>query len=446
MSTSIPERIGGFYIESLLGKGGMALVYKAHPPDGGPPVALKVLPKKYGWGAEYVKRFKREIEAYRIVSSPYLVEIFQEGEDDDYYFFSMELLEGPSLGGLIREKGPLPEEMTVRIGHQLSCALEDLHAREVIHRDIKPANIMMVGEDAIKLMDLGLAKIVEWTSLTYSGDAIGSPRYMAPEVVLGEDVDFRVDIYQVGLVLYECLAGRPAFESESFEHLLAMIVERYPEDLSRLRDDVSRDLLNLVRACIQKDREKRVRSAGELRLLLEAMMEGEPVDMPSVPIKSMSSRAIRRGAAGGTGGRGLSPSGGLIVVEEDDDGEFELPPWFPKVLAATVAGFVLAALLLYLLLARGGGPGVSEVTVGVRRGRVVVRWKTARPVPTRLYYETSGGTRRIYVNPSEGECLEHTIELDRVEGGRVSPEGDERWYDVPSVSSAADAGLSGPSR
>src|SRR5262245_54130989 len=210
-----PDRIGRYRILHKLGQGGMGVVYAAEDPSLGRRVALKTITHS---DDDSRQRFRREARAAASVSHPNACQIFEIGEDAGRLFIAMELLDGEPLAERLK-RGPLPLADTLSLGREMLSALDALHAQGVIHRDVKPSNVFLTSRGT-KLLDFGLARPLSSDSggalsleddLTRSGLIVGTPRYMAPEQVLGDPIDARTDVFATGAVLFEALAGRVAF-------------------------------------------------------------------------------------------------------------------------------------------------------------------------------------------------------------------------------------------
>jgi serine/threonine protein kinase len=231
--TATPERIGRYRILHKLGQGGMGIVYAAEDPSLGRRLAVKTITHS---DEESRMRFRREARAAASVSHPHACQIFEIGEDKGRLFIAMELLEGEPLSERLR-RGPLPVAETLGLGREMLSALGALHAQGVVHRDLKPSNVFLTPHGT-KLLDFGLARplsadsggpLTPETDLTRSGLLVGTPRYMAPEQILGDAIDARTDIFAAGAVLFEALAGRPAFPgTKAVEVMQATLHEQPP--------------------------------------------------------------------------------------------------------------------------------------------------------------------------------------------------------------------------
>jgi serine/threonine-protein kinase len=259
---------GRYEIKEILGMGGMGVVYRAMDRELGEPVAIKTLRTEVvGSDGVALERFKQEIRLARKITHRNVVRTYDLGETNGTYYITMEFVEGTSLKQLIQSRGRLPVPVTLTIGKQLCRALEVAHEQGVIHRDIKPQNIVVEPNGFLKVMDFGIARLAkapQGKGLTEVGTAIGTPDYMSPEQLLGEELDPRSDLYSAGVVLYECLTGRPAFVADTVYALVAKHLEEEPLDPRELNAEVSPPLAQLVLRAMAKQRDDRYQSAAEL--------------------------------------------------------------------------------------------------------------------------------------------------------------------------------------
>ena len=225
----LPARIGDYELRRELGRGGMGVVYEAHEVTLDRTVALKILPRKFSSDPAYVARFLNEARAAARLDHPNIVMVHVVGEAAGRRFIAMELVRGAPLSSQIRAEQPLPALKALSLVRQVAAALSAAHAHGVIHRDIKPQNIMVDTEGRVKVLDFGLAKLHGSTAaLTATGASLGTPRYMAPEQIQGRPADARTDIYSLGIVLFELLAGRPAFDADSPMAVMYQIAHEGP--------------------------------------------------------------------------------------------------------------------------------------------------------------------------------------------------------------------------
>lgn len=265
---------GRYEVKSILGMGGMGVVYRAYDKELGEPVAIKTL-KSDAMASDttLLQRFKDEIRLARKITHRNVVRTHDLGEVEGMYYITMEFVEGTSLKHLIASRGVLPVQVTVTLGKQLCRALEVAHEQGVIHRDIKPQNLIVEPSGTLKVMDFGIARLATRTDgVTQAGMAIGTPEYMAPEQLLGDNVDFRADLYAAGCVIFECLTGRPPFTADSPITLVAKQLEEIPPSPASLNAEVPEPLAHLVLRTLSKNPGERPQSAAELHDALDAVV------------------------------------------------------------------------------------------------------------------------------------------------------------------------------
>jgi len=233
MNPTMPQAIGRYRVLEKLGEGGMGIVYAAHDDRLDRRIALKTI--RASQEKTLRERFWREARAAASVSHPHVCPIYEVGEaDDGTLFLAMELLEGESLGDRLK-RGRIESAEALRIAGEVLSALDALHARHLVHRDLKPSNVFLTPH-GVKLLDFGLARpsatdpLAE-TGITMPGMVLGTPRYMAPEQVTGREIDGRTDLFAAGLMLYEMLSGRPAFDGETMMQVLHAVVNDTPPPL-----------------------------------------------------------------------------------------------------------------------------------------------------------------------------------------------------------------------
>jgi tetratricopeptide (TPR) repeat protein len=254
----VGTRLGNFEIESLIGRGGMGVVYKARQASLNRTVAVKILLPSFGLNPLPAERFQREARAVAKLNHPNIIKVYDIGEDKELKFFSMEYVEGQNLEDVLREKGPMDPDEAIGITFQAGLALEHAHKNNIIHRDIKPANILLNNKGIVKVMDFGLAKIVdEESELTQRGVLLGTPDYMSPEQCWGEELDHRTDIYSLGVVLYEMLAGGSPFQAENTSEIIYRIAHENPRDVTNLNPNLPSGLGNVVGKAMAKEKKKR---------------------------------------------------------------------------------------------------------------------------------------------------------------------------------------------
>ncbi len=286
-------KLGPYEITSPLGAGGMGEVYRARDTRLGRDVAIKVLPQHLSDNAEVRSRFEREAKTTSSLNHPHICTLFDVGREGETDFLVMELVEGDTLASRL-EKGWLPLDQLLKLGAEITDALDKAHREGIIHRDLKPGNIMLARTGA-KLMDFGLARDtgipgagagsgVSITSLSHSptvaqpltaqGSIVGTFQYMAPEQLEGAEADARTDLWALGCVLYEMATGRCAFSGATQASLISSIMKDQPPPISGIQELSPPGLDRLVRACLEKDPNERIQTAREVRLHLKWIVEG----------------------------------------------------------------------------------------------------------------------------------------------------------------------------
>jgi len=276
----IPEKLGPYRVFGLLGRGGMSEVYRAEKADG-TVVALKVLPDATVLKVpQFLIRFKRETQAMMALSHPNIVTIVDAGECEGWYYIAMEIMEGDSLKDALAT-GPLPIGRLVRLMRETASAVVYCHAQGILHRDLKPANIFLDREGRSRIFDFGLSKSQTDQPLTTAGKRIGTPRYMAPEVVMGGPPDERSDVYQLGLVYYEAACGEAAFPDSDVMTVLQKVLTADPPSLLSRVEGLPAPLAHLIESCLVKNPTGRCQGAAEVAARLDRIeSEGAPLRGP----------------------------------------------------------------------------------------------------------------------------------------------------------------------
>jgi serine/threonine protein kinase len=282
--------IGGYEILGLLGKGGMGRVYKARQTSLKRLVALKVIRAGDDAEPDQIARFREEAQAIARLQHPNIVQIYEVGEEDGQPFFSLELVEGGSLAQQLRGI-PLPVRQAAELVETLARAIHAAHQQGIIHRDLKPANVLLappafvagglgaVGGWVPKITDFGLAKKLDDSAgLTVTGAVMGTPRYMAPEQAAGRsrDISPAVDIYALGVILYELLTGRTPFRGTTLE-VLDQVRHEAPQSPRRLEPEIPASLETICLKCLEKDPARRYTSASALAADLRRFLEDKPI-------------------------------------------------------------------------------------------------------------------------------------------------------------------------
>ncbi|MHC5210426.1 MAG: protein kinase domain-containing protein [Planctomycetota bacterium] len=322
---------GRYRIVSLLGRGGMGEVYRADDLVLGEQVALKFLPVEAAAQPEYAERFLGEVRIARQVGHPNVARVHDIGEADGRPFLSMEYVDGEDLSVLLKRIGRLPAEKAVEIARQICEGLHAIHERGILHRDLKPANVMLDGQGRVRLTDFGLAG---FATRGPQDRIAGTPAYMSPEHITGDEVTVRSDVYSLGLVLYEVFTGRRAFEAKSVAEFTRMHQEEPPPTPSSSVETIDPAVESVILRCLEKEPAERPVSA---RAVGHALPGGDPLAAALAAGATPAPELVA--AAGSTGGLSPRVATGLYV----------------GFLIVLVAGSFLAPLI--------GGPG-NDVRLG----------------------------------------------------------------------------------
>ncbi|MDV3429342.1 MAG: Stk1 family PASTA domain-containing Ser/Thr kinase [Bacillota bacterium] len=253
-----------YEIIEKIGEGGMAIVYKAKDSLLNRYVAIKILKDEFASNKEFLQKFKREATAAASLSDINIVNIYDIGSDKDVNYIVMEYIKGKTLKQIIKENGLIKQDKAIKIAVQIAKALDCAHSHGIIHRDIKPHNIMINENGLVKVTDFGIAKAASSYTITNTKEVIGSAHYFSPEQARGSFVDFRTDIYSLGIVLYEMVTGSLPYDGDSpvsiaLKHLQEKVIE--PKFLN---EELSDGLNNLILKAIQKDPAYRYANAKEM--------------------------------------------------------------------------------------------------------------------------------------------------------------------------------------
>jgi len=264
---------GKYKIIDEIGQGGMGVVYKAEDIKLKRSVALKFLPPHLLDSSELRERFLVEAQAAAALSHQNICVIYEVGESEERPYIAMEFVEGETLRDRLR-RGPLKSEEALDYAVQIAAGLGEAHGKGIIHRDIKSANIMVTAKGQAKVMDFGLAKLRGGSSLTRTQTTLGTVAYMSPEQARGEELDPRTDIWSLGVVLYELLAGKLPFQGDHDQTVIYSIIHKEPESLVKIRPSLEPELDHVVGQAMSKKPSERYQTMEEFREDLEAVAEG----------------------------------------------------------------------------------------------------------------------------------------------------------------------------
>ncbi|MCA1711919.1 MAG: protein kinase [Actinobacteria bacterium] len=271
--TLLAER---YRIGSVIGRGGMADVYEGHDEVLDRAVAIKVLRVHADTDERFLERFQREARQAAALSHPNIVAVHDAGEHDGVRYIVMELVRGRSLDALLAAEGALPVERGVAICDAVALALAAAHDAGLVHRDVKPGNVLIADNGAIKVADFGIARSLDAQTISRTS-VLGTAAYISPEQAQGEDVDARSDVYSLGAVLFEVLAGRAPFQGDGAIQVALQHVAETPPRLRELAPQVPLDLEAIVMKAMAKHPADRYWTAAELHADLQKVLAGEPV-------------------------------------------------------------------------------------------------------------------------------------------------------------------------
>lgn len=310
--SDLPDR---YTIISFLGVGGMGEVYLAEDTKLGRKVALKTLPAEFTNDKERLRRFQQEARAASALNHPNLLTIHEIGAESGAHFIAAEYIDGETLRARIK-RGRMKIDEALDVAQQAAFALTAAHGAGIVHRDIKPENIMVRHDGIVKVLDFGLAKLLEDHAreiidheadtralvLTDPGKVLGTPAYMSPEQARGDDLDARTDIWSLGVVLYEMVAGRPPFRGETRSHTVVSILETEPPPLTTFAPEIPAELQRIVRKALTKDRDSRYQTARDLMIDLKSLRRDldiqSEIGRSSAPSRSVTTQAVANSNAG----------------------------------------------------------------------------------------------------------------------------------------------------
>jgi serine/threonine protein kinase len=364
--TRIGTEVAGFRIESVLGRGGMSVVYVAEQMRLGRKVALKVLTTELAWEEQFRERFVRESHIAATIDHPNIIPIYDAGEVDGLLYIAMRFVQGPDLKEVLK-RGNLGVGRTIFLIEQLASALDAAHAHALVHRDVKPGNILLEeNTDHAYLTDFGVAKQTTARGLTSTGHFLGTVEYAAPEQIEGGQVDARTDVYALGCVLYECLTGSPPY-SHGTEHavLHAHLVDP-PPSVSRVRPELPQAFDGVIATAMAKVSDDRFGSCGELAHAARNAASGTARRVPGAPqghADTIASAPTPAGASPPTSADDVEIAAPAALSEpplppRDDSGDKTTPagPWL------TPARQMLLTLLLVVVAATASGAAVYFLT------------------------------------------------------------------------------------
>ncbi len=313
MPLAAGTKLDGYEVLGLLGAGGMGEVYRARDPALKREVAIKVLPTFVSQDPDRLRRFEQEAQAAAALNHPNILAVYQFGTFEGAPYLVSELLEGGTLRQLL-QRGPIPVRKAIDYGVQIAHGLAAAHEKGIVHRDLKPENLFVTKDGRIKILDFGLAKLMQHqpdsngaaptlTARTDPSMVMGTAGYMSPEQVRGKAVDHRTDIFAFGAMLYEMLTGKRAFQRPTSADTMSAILNEDPPGISQIVRTTPLGLQRIVHRCLEKNAEQRFQSASDLGFALEALSES-----------GISSAAVIGAAGPGRSGKVLARSVGMVAI------------------------------------------------------------------------------------------------------------------------------------
>ena len=278
-----PRRIASYTLLEPIGHGGMSVVYRARHEALDRTVAVKILSENLAASPEFLERFRREARTVGNLRHPNVITVFDFGQDErGVPYLVLEYIEGPTLADLM--DAGLDDSRIPNLLDQIAAGLDYAHGRGVIHRDIKPGNVLMTDDGRAVLADFGLAWLLEGAHLTLSGGVIGTPEYMSPEQAAGETIDYRSDVYALGVVLYEMLVGERPFVAETPIAVLLQHLQDPPPSVLIARPDLPLAVADVIARVLAKDPSERYSSAGELARAFRAAFDPRGASVSSLTV------------------------------------------------------------------------------------------------------------------------------------------------------------------
>jgi serine/threonine-protein kinase len=285
---------GRYQIIEELGKGGMGKVYKAQDTEIKEKVAIKLIKPEVASDKKIIERFQNELKFARKISHRNVCRMYDLNKEERSYYITMEYVDGEDLKSMIRMMGQLSPGKAISIAKQMCEGLAEAHSLGVIHRDLKPSNIMIDKMGNAKIMDFGIARSIKAKGITGTGVMIGTPEYMSPEQVEGEDVDQRSDIYSLGVILYEMMTGIVPFKGETAFSIAMKHKTEMPSDPREINSQITEEISQVILRSMEKDKKRRYQGVDELLHVLNEIEEGFPSTEKIIPRKATKAKKISK--------------------------------------------------------------------------------------------------------------------------------------------------------
>lgn len=351
--------IGNRYeIVETIGKGGMAIVYKAKCLKLNRYVALKVLRPEFREDKDFITRFKAEAQSAASLSHPNIVSVYDVGQDGDLNYIVMEYVEGVTLKQYMAAKGVIPWREAVDYAAQICAGLEHAHKNGIIHKDIKPHNIMITREGTLKITDFGIAKVISSSTITTGNTTMGSVHYFSPEQARGGYTDYKTDIYSLGVVLYEMVTGRLPFDGDSAIAIAMQHIEKEPIPPTELNSEMPESLENVIRKAMSKEQALRYDSVTEMMVDLKKVYTGNTVDFDE---EAMSGATVVTPRVTGYAGGNKAPEELLGKQGKKKKSKADSKKDVLGIVAGTLTGLAVVVIMFLVGYHFLGLAGVDEI-------------------------------------------------------------------------------------
>ncbi len=341
MDNYVGKRLDGRYeVQEIIGVGGMSVVYRAYDNVDDRIVAVKILKDEFAANEEFKRRFKNESKAIALLSHPNIVKVYDVNFGEKLQYIVMEYIDGITLKEYINKQGAITWNDALFFMTQILKAVQHAHDKGIVHRDIKPQNIILLSNGEIKVTDFGIARFSRSDTKTLTEQAIGSVHYIAPEQAKGESTDERADVYSLGVVLYEMLAGTVPFEADSAVSVALMQVQADAKRLTEVNPDIPLGLEQICVHAMQKDALDRYQTATEMLLDIEEIIKNPDVTFNyATKTDSNPTKVVKKV---------VQPE--PEYDDDDDDEEYTDPDRKKKIITASIIGLILLAAAMVLLI------------------------------------------------------------------------------------------------
>jgi serine/threonine-protein kinase len=426
---------GRYQLSSRVAIGGMGEVWQATDLVIGRTVAIKILKDEYLGDPGFLERFRAEARHAALVNHEGIANVFDYGEEDGSAYLVMELVPGEALSTILERERVLPTDKVLDIVAQTASALQAAHQAGLVHRDIKPGNLLITPEGRVKITDFGIARIADQVPLTATGQVMGTVQYLSPEQASGHSASPTTDIYSLGIVAYEALAGRRPFTGESQVAIaMAQINEQAPE----LPVTVAEPVRNLVYACIAKKPGDRPQTAAHLARAAQALRRGDlagaAAAVPGIEGSSESFTSILGATGGGSSTSAVTrvlPAGGRGATAEQPVADRRRSPWtWPLVAAVSVLAVALVAIIIFLVVRPDTGGDVTPPPSSSSTATTPPPTPTTTPSNDRINLDPADYVGRPF-DDVEVDLIALGLGVNRVVGGAaLTPEDVDYVRDI----------------